>query len=78
MNELDRHGRGCQLIEVVPSTMRGEENERGADALASSGEQVGHRRRHHLGIGLNKAAKACLDGIEISRDRTEDGVRLRL
>jgi len=78
MDELDGHGSRGQLLEVVPTAPRGQKDERRPDALAPGREQVRHRRRHHVGVVLDQAAKACLDGLEISRNRTEDGVRSRL
>jgi len=75
MRQLDRHCRRGQLLEVVPATFGRQQHHSRSDALSSGVEQVCHRRRDHIGIALDEPAQACLDGVEVTRDRTEDVLR---
>ena len=67
---------GRQLLEVVGAAPRGQQDQRRADALASGGEEVRHRRRDHVGVAVDETAQAGFDRLQITRDRAEDG-RLR-
>jgi len=78
VDQLDGDCRRGQLNKVVRATLRGQEHERRADALAPRREQVRHRRGHHVGVALDQAPEAGFNCLEVSRDWTEDGVRIRL
>ena len=65
MDELDRHGRGRQALQVVVAHARGEQDEGGAHTLAASAEEIRHRRRHHLWVAGNRLLQLRLDRREI-------------
>jgi hypothetical protein len=74
VSKLDGDSGWRKLLEVVAAALCREEHECGSDAFSSRRKEVGHRRRHHIGIVLDEAAQAGLNGFEVTGDRTEDAV----
>ena len=78
MRELNRNRGGRQPLQVIASALRGEEHERRADSLPARRDEISHRARDDIGVVLDQEPQALLDGFQVSRDWTEDGVRLCL
>jgi len=72
MRQLYRHGRGIEPAELVRADLGREQHQRGADALASGREQIGHGRGHHVGVGRDQVAQARLESGQVFADRSEE------
>jgi len=78
VRELNRNRGRRQPLQAIASALRGEEHERRADSLPARRDEISHRARDDIGVVLDQEAQALLDGFQVGRDWTEDGVRPRL
>ncbi len=76
MRELNRDRGRRQPSKVVASAFRREEHQCRADSLSPRRDEIGHRACDDIRVFFDQQAQVLLDGLQVTRDWTEGGVRL--
>ncbi|HZQ50156.1 MAG TPA: hypothetical protein VFB69_07600 [Candidatus Dormibacteraeota bacterium] len=73
MGDLHRHRRRRHPVEVIAAEIGCEQDQGRSQTLTSGSHEFRHRRRDRCRPAVDLSAQEYLDGLQVGRDRTEEG-----